>query len=320
MADVDFGVLNEPNLPQGQADVLRILEGTLNSSNDPATAATKLADDLRQFFISSGSEDAASGLLWDLWMMLLDAVRIVPIDHPWHETLIAAVKELRLNGGSVAGLEDNSTLQWGDLPHLSMYLFDKWADPTDFDEYTPEDIETWKRFNSFASRLLSDDFTQWIVLPYWEIRATLETAPQEVSVFECKLWVATEWLARCGQLLYKDMASTDALTEREQASIAPGPLCKDIPPRSLERWNFWRSRLTELSRADPSAEDRVEQPPLSDESLSRITQAIGLMDEAQGSSQGRDLEGSGDTAESACRVEDHGIEDTKDEKIMETEK
>jgi hypothetical protein len=104
-AKIDLGVLKDPDMTQSQADVLRILDGALNSSGDPATAAAKLADNLRQFFISSQSEETASALLWDLWMVLLDAVRIVPIEHAWHAALVAAVEGLRSTGRPVVELE-----------------------------------------------------------------------------------------------------------------------------------------------------------------------------------------------------------------------
>ncbi|KAK4099128.1 hypothetical protein N658DRAFT_508970 [Parathielavia hyrcaniae] len=260
-------------MTQSQTDVLRILEGALNSNGDLATAAAKLADDLRQFFISSESEQTASALLWDLWAVLLNVVRIVPIEHPWHAALVAAVEGLRSTGRPVVGLE---------------YVFDKWAD-----DYAPKDLDTWKRFNSFASQLLRDDFTPWIVLPYWEIGAALETPlPQDSAILECKLWVATEWLTRCGQLLRRDMASAEALGERAQASIAPGPLCEGVSPQSPEQWEFWRSRLAELTRAQPLAEkdgageDGAGQAVLGGASLVRIAQAIAVMDAAGNSAQG----------------------------------
>ena len=104
-AKIDLGDLKGSDIPQVQADVLRVLEGALNSSDDPATAAANLADDLRQFFIVSKSEDATDTSLWNLWMVLLGVVMIVPIEHPWHAALIAAVERLRSTGGLVVELE-----------------------------------------------------------------------------------------------------------------------------------------------------------------------------------------------------------------------
>ena len=103
--DPDLEALHEPNETQGEADLVRILAAALKSSHDPAMAAAKLADDLRQFFKSSESEDDADGLLWDLWMVLLSAVWLVPVDHPWHAALVAVVETLHSTGGPVVEFE-----------------------------------------------------------------------------------------------------------------------------------------------------------------------------------------------------------------------
>lgn len=111
------------------------------------------------------------------------------------------------------------------------------------------------------SRLLKDEFPRWMVLPYWEISKALETTPQEGVVFECYLWVATQWLTKCAQLLRRNMASAEGLDEEAQEAIPPGPLCKSVPPRSLERWNFWRSRLAELASAGLQRETTAQGSP-----------------------------------------------------------
>ncbi len=98
---VDLGDLREPDTPQVQEDFLRIFEEALSSSDDPATAAAKLADDLRQFLISSESENAADTSLWNLWMILLGVVMTVPVEHPWQAALVATVEGLRSTGGPV---------------------------------------------------------------------------------------------------------------------------------------------------------------------------------------------------------------------------
>lgn len=42
-------------------------------------------------------------------MVLLGAVAVVPIEHPWHQVLVAVVEGLSRQGGPlVAGLEDVS--------------------------------------------------------------------------------------------------------------------------------------------------------------------------------------------------------------------
>lgn len=128
---------------------------------------------------------------------------------------------------------------------------------------------------------------RWI---YWEISKALETPPQEGVVFECHLWVATQWLTQCGQLLRRNMGLAEGLDDEEaQKAIPTGPLCEGVPPGSLERWDFRRSRLVELASAEPPAgKDGAGKPVPSERDACslRIAQAIAAMDAASNSAQG----------------------------------
>ncbi|KAK0662120.1 hypothetical protein QBC41DRAFT_382266 [Cercophora samala] len=290
---IDLSVLKTPGIPQGEADALDTIDKALNSSDDSVIIAANLADDLRRLVASSKSTSAADTLLWNLWVVLLDVVKVVPIEHPWHAALIAGVKNLLRRGGRVVELED-CTLNWEDLPDLSMYIFDKWADPTERDDHTSDDFETWKRWNSFASQLLSKEYMDWSILPYWEITAALEVPlPEDPTILECKIWVATEWLRHCADLLYSEMTCEVALDENSMASIKPGPLCEGVYPQSLERWEFWRSRLAQLAGEKPLGEGEDlgkgdAGQAVSSALLSRIKQAITAMDTASNNARGSD--------------------------------
>ncbi|CAG7930784.1 unnamed protein product [Penicillium olsonii] len=263
------------DLTPSEADMLHIMNEALTSEVDPVAAPVSLANSLRKYLSSQGSEslNIANTNLWYLWMILLEVVLNVPVDHPWHDILTATVVELRREGGTVAA--SNPKLKWEDLPFLRMYLFDKWAE---LDDYTPEDLEAWKQFNSFASRLLSPDFTPWLILPYWEIAAGLETVVEDAAVFECKIWAATEWLIRCGSIIFRDMSSKEELDSETSLSMKPGPLCADIPPLSVQRWDFWHSRLVELIENDTSNKAAAGGVPLP---LSRLNQALAVMEKAR---------------------------------------
>ncbi|KAJ5357207.1 hypothetical protein N7541_004365 [Penicillium brevicompactum] len=305
MENIELHPSRRSDLTQSEADILRILNKALTSLVNPAAASATLARSLREHISLQGSQSSqiTSATLLELWEILLEVVCIVPIDHPLHEVLIAAVDDLRREGGAVAGSDVGNTphqtsdsttsLKWEDQPRLSMYLFDNGQvsklkatslfsarnsnikeDPTDLDDHSSEDIEAWKRFNSFASRLISHDFQSWIVLAYWEIAGGLKTVPQNTTGFECKIWVATEWLIQCGTILFKDLSSTEELDARELASIKSGPLCQDISPHSVQRWDFWQSRLVELTNNKSSNGTALEDFSLSASSLSRLEQAI----------------------------------------------
>ena len=137
--------------------------------------------------------------------------------------------------------------------------------------------------NSFAPRLLVDDFKHWIDFAWWEITVGLENAPQDPTEFEWRLWVVTEWLIQCGGLLFKDLSSTEELQEEVLASVRPGPLCADVHPMSLQRWQFWISRLMELSGGRYTVEGGSEVA-LSAKSISRIELAIAAMSRHSSSS------------------------------------
>ncbi len=130
---------------------------------------------------------------------------------------------------------------------------------------------------------------QWTIIPYWMIPPGLETPPEEVIEFEIKLWVATEWLIKGAPFMYRQMTSTRPLHDEEKRTTRPGPLCKELPNMSLERWAFWRSRLSELAKMKTftkiSATGSSEQAPFSGESYSRMAQAIAALDAAEKASK-----------------------------------
>lgn len=165
-----------------------------------------------------------------------------------------------------------------------------------------EDIETWKRWNSFVSGLVARGCPWWIHLAYCEVSDGLETISHDKAtefdvgtVFECKLWVATEWLIRSGGVLWQDLNSDQELLDEELRSIKPGPLCSDVYPCSAQRWDFWLSRLKELAEKKSTTILKDGTPhdvALSLSSLSRLEEAITAMykwrssAEAKGQSSG----------------------------------
>lgn len=138
---------------------------------------------------------------------------------------------------------------------------------------------------------------QWTIIPFWEMPLGLETAPEDVIEFELKLWVATEWLIRGAPFMYRQMTSTRPLDEEEKRTTAPGPLCKDVPGVSLQRWAFWRWRLSEIAKTKTftkvSATGSSEQAEFSDESYSRVAQAIAALDAAEKAAMVEDNEAGG---------------------------
>ncbi|KAJ5629952.1 hypothetical protein N7528_003609 [Penicillium herquei] len=132
-------------------------------------------------------------------------------------------------------------------------------------------------FNSFSCRLLTDDYKYLVLfLPYSAMTEALEeTAAGHQTKFDCKVWIAAEWLIRCGNLLHRELGAGEFLTAEDQAmsNVKPGPLAEGVLPISLERWNSWRSRLVELFCTKPLV-GNGEEFVLSDTTLAHVKKAI----------------------------------------------
>ena len=64
---------------------------------------------------------------------------------------------------------------------------------------------------------------------------------------DCRLWVASEWILRCGCTIFKEMSLWETREHSLAVAIDTGPLCRDLPPWSVDRWNFWKTRFREIA-------------------------------------------------------------------------
>lgn len=100
------------------------------------------------------------------------------------------------------------------------------------------------------SHVISRGLVQQVHLPIWEIRSALEEPTAKGPLMDCRVWVATEWILNCSDLLEKEMkASNEELTKDEAGIRGTGKLCDDsITSRSWQRWEFWKKRLAEIEK------------------------------------------------------------------------
>ncbi|KAI9150801.1 CoA ligase [Paramyrothecium foliicola] len=146
--------------------------------------------------------------------------------------------------------EEDQNYQWSDLLQLSIRVREHWdPKPVEGDEVSHYRLEDWKTLNSFISQLVDSGYVHLTYLALWEIYDALESPPTEVqTLMNCRVGVVTLLILRCAQILMKEMRSPEGQSEKPKtASEALGPLFgKNLPPRSLQRWSFWKTRLTEL--------------------------------------------------------------------------
>lgn len=126
-------------------------------------------------------------------------------------------------------------------------------DPTDLEAWTPEDVSSWKNINIFTAKLTSPDFAPWLTFPIWQLRSALEEPLEPGPILDSRLWVATEWILRSGQVVFEDMTSQDPLGEDTARALATGPLVEPgVSPRSSQRLSFWKNKLLEMHQDSQS--------------------------------------------------------------------
>jgi hypothetical protein len=112
-----------------------------------------------------------------------------------------------------------------------------------------EESGSWKNLNSFVARITAADFAPWMTFPIWQLRIALEDTPVEGPAMDCRIWVASEWMIRCAEVILEDMSSGEQLDENSRRSLRTGPLCS-CEVLTVARFDFWRQRFSELAAAN----------------------------------------------------------------------
>jgi hypothetical protein len=96
LRSLDALILSAP-----EREIFSILEQTLTAdASDQNSKIADLADRLDQLFPPTDSEENIETNLWNLWLVMLDIVRLVPADHPWQDVLVGALNNLRQRDGA----------------------------------------------------------------------------------------------------------------------------------------------------------------------------------------------------------------------------
>ncbi|KEY72940.1 hypothetical protein S7711_11200 [Stachybotrys chartarum IBT 7711] len=234
--------LDSLEFPPIERAILNMLKGVFEYPAPLESRASKIASDILFCCTEKDSDTHVSFALLSTWDVLLELVSCVLPDHEWHQCLVQALALIREREGSAN--EEDPSYKWSDLPQLSIRVREHWElKPTEGDEAAPNRLENWKNVTAFISKLVSSGYTKLIYLAMWEIYDALESPPTKVkALINCRVWAVTEWILQCSQLLMKEMKSPKGqIEESEKASEVAGPLFgKDLPSRSLQRWDFWK--------------------------------------------------------------------------------
>ncbi|KAI1361702.1 hypothetical protein F5Y08DRAFT_342345 [Xylaria arbuscula] len=242
--DVILQFIEDGELSELDRANLNMLRATLQYPADVTIKCIKLAQDIN-FIVNANNQkdrkDRPVDVLFYLWSLIIEISSCIPPDHPWQDSLLQAIDYLHRQDGTVPGLGAN---RWKELPYLSLRIRELWIDPTVEVEGDLEEskLTRWKNQNSFVARPIGAFFNPGPTFPIWQLRLALEEPPINGPGLECRLWVACEWIIRCSRIIYKCM---DAGLSNHTA-FQTGSLCHEVPHFSIERWNFWKKRLTEI--------------------------------------------------------------------------
>ncbi|KAI1409448.1 hypothetical protein F5Y13DRAFT_181956 [Hypoxylon sp. FL1857] len=235
--EVDFTALERA--------IFNVLKATLQYPGNPHAKTEKLANDIIFFCESSLEAVNVSEVLWDTWSVIVEIIFCVPPDHPWQDCIIGCLSSLR-NRDDAIPKHDRSSL-WADLPNLSLCIREKWIDPTYTGEESKEEFDKWENLNSFVARVTSTGFAPWLNFPIWQLRMALEEPPLKGPAMSCRLWVASEWIIHCANLIFEEIGSTNEPDESTARALGPGPLYDGKEILGRERWEFWKRKFSELN-------------------------------------------------------------------------
>jgi hypothetical protein len=71
-------------------------------------------------------------------------------------------------------------------------------------------------------------------------------------------------------MIFKEMSLYETREESIAKAIQTGPLCNDLPPWSLDRWKFWKTRFREIA-------DNGEDFALSSSVRGRAAESVKVM-------------------------------------------
>ncbi|KAL1903867.1 hypothetical protein Sste5344_010421 [Sporothrix stenoceras] len=265
------------DITETQTPIYSFIKAIFQSPETVSKKVAKLSDEIRN---GANAVDDTNLYTWDLWMIILDIAIRTPPDHPWQDILVGALQHVQQTGGHPA---DISSV-----------------------ECTLEDMEMWKNQNSFAARITTETYAPWLNFPILAIKDAVDKngevdnkantkkedkedkEDQEVSaaalphkqldkhtIWVYHLWIATEWLLRAGDIVFKKSLAPgkwERSTDPEKAA-AEAIFEATLPPRR-ERLPWWKKRFAEFL-------DKKEKLGLSADLVERVAKSVEAIEKFQ---------------------------------------
>lgn len=275
---LNFAPLKDEDSGLDETDLLILskFETAISSSSQPniEEKAIRIVAGLIAF-----TPEEPAALASRTWQVLMRVASRIPTEHHGQDVLIRVVSML------------DHCRPWADLPGFNMSIRDSWnhstsperqidspivvtdqtrAGPT-FEVDAEDDLEfsreEWLNLNSFIARLFNIKGQRFANFALWEMRNGLEEDADDggtSDVANARVLVASEWIRRSGPRIWNECVMSTFSDEPEDATHGSpyrgGALFTGSGGFNLERWGFWKRRLTELHKGiDASARPMIEE-------------------------------------------------------------
>lgn len=290
--DLDVSVPEWLATPK-QTFLYRTIVDALQSSRLSDSQAKSRAIENSTIYLctSVGSRKESQDVMRRFSKVVVAIIWQIPHDHVYQDILTDAVISLRKWTEPIAKFGRGETFwdDWESLPELFMFISDmrQGAKPrwriylmnvlltiillTDLiacfgDQAPPEKITNFQRLTSFTARLTGAGYTKWMNWPALDLSHALGTSHKKGMAFDCRLWIATEWILHSADAIYIALIDwkEDLELQRTWEVLRPiGP--------ALQKWQAWRQRLVEFKENWDEWESK-------ETTLERVNQAIQEME------------------------------------------
>ncbi|KAF4338432.1 hypothetical protein FBEOM_7701 [Fusarium beomiforme] len=247
------------DMPDNEQEIFLLLTSFL-SETQPLTAP-EVSVQIHNLFPhqpeKDGKKKSPGGFLAAFWdLMFQIAVQLDYKAQPMKK-FISLLKALR-DMPSTAVLEDGRRL-WQDLPDLALFFTERWN----------QTIRRWINLNGLAAYLTIENIYGGWYRALESIKLGLENGSRKEAqnIIECFAPAAATWFILSSQQIYH-ICKENVL----QDSSIRGQLWKGKSGYSLERWNFWRSRLVELRNHSLATDELREAFLAAETAMKRVTE------------------------------------------------
>ncbi|MDH6121613.1 hypothetical protein ABH930_002382 [Kitasatospora sp. GAS204A] len=215
---------------------------------------------MRSAFVDDQAEESAidtiEGLLWAAWEPVITAAR-ESSSGTVQDRLVDLLTGIERQGVLTRDQGQQDCVVWETKVFVDLPCFGaQMREALDMGAETPgfSDVDVWVNLNAFAARLTAAgiDFSLYAI---WTLRDCLE---EESPVNLADPRGVVPWFQHCGALL-AGLARRRRSFDGQAGRL--GKLCTDSGMAeggfTVERWEFWRARLTELAAGTEAGADEA---------------------------------------------------------------